>query len=64
MVNNINYYQEVSDALNYLYSNYGVVYIQSLSINNLLHLINYVVANNKAIKAINYWNAIATNYRY
>jgi len=64
MVNNINYYQEVSDALNYLYSNYGVVYIQSLSINNLLHLINYVVANNKAVKAINYWNAIASNYRY
>lgn len=63
IVDNINYFQDISNALTIINNNYGADYIKTLPLNNLLHLVNYVVANDKAVKAINYWMSIAYVYQ-
>ena len=63
IIENINYFQDISNALITLSNRYGSEYIKTLPVHTLLHLVNYVVANDKAVKAINYWNSIAYAYQ-
>ena len=63
IIENINYFQDISNALITLSNRYGSDYIKTLPLHTLLHLVNYVVANDKAVKAINYWNSIAYVYQ-
>ena len=59
IVDNINYFQDISNALTIINNNYGADYIKTLPLHNLLYFVIVVVANEKASKAINYWRSIA-----